>query len=52
MRRAKERWIRCGPCAKAGADVNLADPDGSTALLLAIENGHYDTAAMLLRQRR
>jgi ankyrin repeat protein len=32
----------------AGADVNLADPDGSTALLLAIVNGHYDTASLLI----
>ena len=33
---------------QAGADVNLADPDGTTALLFAISNGHYDTAAVLL----
>src|SRR5206468_15597 len=32
---------------KAGADVNLADPDGTTALVFAIINGHYDTAVML-----
>ena len=31
----------------AHADLNLADPDGTTALMLAIMNGHYDTAAML-----
>ena len=33
--------------AEAGADLNLTDPDGTTALELAILNGHYDTAAML-----
>jgi len=32
---------------EAGADLNLADPDGTTALVLAIINGHFDTAAML-----
>ncbi len=36
-------------CA-AGADVNLADPDGTTALELAILNGHYDTAALLVER--
>jgi ankyrin repeat protein len=30
-----------------GASLNLTDPDGSTALVLAIINGHYDTAALL-----
>ncbi len=30
-----------------GASLNLTDPDGSTALLIAIINSHYDTAAML-----
>jgi ankyrin len=33
---------------KAGADVNLADPDSSTPLLVAILNAHYDLAAILL----
>ena len=31
----------------AGAKVNLTDPDGTTALNIAIINQHYDTAAML-----
>ncbi len=31
----------------AGADLNLTDPDSTTALVLAIINSHYDTAAML-----
>jgi ankyrin repeat protein len=34
--------------ADAGANLNLAEPDGATALVLAIINSHYDTAAMLL----
>ncbi|HEY4361347.1 MAG TPA: ankyrin repeat domain-containing protein [Bryobacteraceae bacterium] len=31
-----------------GAQVNAADPDGATALVLAIINYHYDFAALLL----
>lgn len=34
--------------AEAHADLNLTDPDGTTALVLAIINAHYDTAVMLL----
>ncbi len=34
--------------AETGADLNLADPDGTTALVLAIINAHYDLAAALL----
>jgi ankyrin repeat protein len=33
--------------AEGSADLNLADPDGTTAIQLAILNGHFDTAAML-----
>ena len=33
-----------------GAAVNLTDPDGATALVLAIINYHYDFAAMLLER--
>jgi ankyrin repeat protein len=32
----------------AGADLNVRDPDGTTALLLAIINSQYDFAAMLI----
>jgi ankyrin repeat protein len=31
----------------AGATLNLIDPDGTTAMVVAIINGHYDVAAML-----
>jgi ankyrin repeat protein len=34
--------------AKAGAEVNAVDPDGTTPLMLAIMNSHYDTAQALL----
>ena len=34
--------------ADSGADLNLVDPDGTTALTLAIINGHFDTAVALL----
>ena len=36
--------------ADAGAQLNLADPDGVTPLHLAILNGHYDTAALLIEK--
>ena len=34
--------------ADAGADLNLADPDGTTPLILAIVNAKFDTAVALL----
>jgi ankyrin repeat protein len=36
--------------ADAGADLNLADSDGTTALVLAIMNAQYDVAGLLLDQ--
>src|SRR5215831_11870896 len=36
--------------AEGGASLNLTDPDGTSALLLAIMNSHYDTAAVLLEK--
>lgn len=42
----------CAACvtvlAKAGADVNAADPDGYTPLIFALMNGHYDAAGALV----
>jgi ankyrin repeat protein len=34
--------------AETGANLNLTDPDGTSALVLAIINAHYDLAAMLI----
>ncbi len=34
--------------AESGASLDLTDPDGTSALILAIINGHFDTAALLL----
>jgi len=36
--------------AEAGADLNLTDPDGTTALVFAIINGHFDLARMLVEK--
>jgi ankyrin repeat protein len=33
---------------ECGADLNVADPDGTPALTLAIINGHYDLATLLI----
>ena len=44
----------CVECAKSlvegGADLNLADPEQVSPLLLAILNGHYDLAAYLIQK--
>jgi len=34
--------------AEAGVDLNLTEPDGTNALLMALINAHYDAAAFLL----
>jgi ankyrin repeat protein len=36
--------------ADAGADLNLVDPDGATALVFATINGHFDLARMLVEK--
>jgi ankyrin repeat protein len=36
--------------AKGKADLDLKDPEGTTALMLAINNAHYDVAALLIEQ--
>ena len=44
----------CLECAqllvKAGADPNLADPDGVSPLLMATLNFHFDIAAFLIKR--
>jgi ankyrin repeat protein len=43
----------CAPCVEnllaAGADPDSEDPDRETPLLLALENMHFDTAALLVK---
>jgi uncharacterized protein len=34
----------------AGADLNLADPDGTSALVMSIVNMHFDTATLLIEK--
>jgi ankyrin repeat protein len=36
--------------ADAGADMNLTDPEGSTAMVVAIINAHFDLASMLVHK--
>jgi uncharacterized protein len=36
--------------ADAGADLDAADPDGTSALVFAIINGHFDLAQLLLEK--
>jgi ankyrin repeat protein len=36
--------------AEAGADLNATDPDGTSALNMAIINAHYDVAALLVEK--
>lgn len=39
-----------GVLLDAGADPDLTDPDGATAIVLAVINAHYDLAAFLLER--
>ena len=49
MYAARENAIDAGRAlASNGATLDLTDPDGATALVIAIINAHYDFAAMLL----
>ena len=46
---AREGCIACiGALLEAGADIDLDDPDGSTALIMALLNRHWDTAKFLI----
>jgi ankyrin repeat protein len=49
MYAARENALEAGRAlASAGANLDLADPDGSTALVIAIINANYEFAAFLL----
>jgi ankyrin repeat protein len=49
MYAARENSLDAGRVlVKAKAALNLVDPDGATALVIAIINAHYEFAAMLL----
>jgi uncharacterized protein len=48
---AREGCVECAKSLAEGhADLNLADPEQVSPLLLAILNGHYDLAAYLIRK--
>ncbi len=48
---AREGCIACArELLKAGADIDLPDPDQSTPLLVALMNLHFDFALMLIEQ--
>ena len=47
---ARENALDAGKALiEGGADLDLADPDGATALVIAIINAHYEFAALLLQ---
>ena len=47
---ARENALDAGiALLEGGASLDLADPDGATALVVAIINAHYDFAALLLQ---
>ena len=49
MYAARENALEAGRALiDAGADLDLTDPDGATALVLAILNAHYEFAALVL----
>ncbi|HEX4137175.1 MAG TPA: ankyrin repeat domain-containing protein [Bryobacteraceae bacterium] len=48
---AREGCVECEKVlAAAGANLNLADPDGITPMVNAIINGHYDAAGFLVER--
>ena len=48
---AREGCLECATMlADAGADLNLADPEGISPLLMAVMNARYDLAAYLIRR--
>ena len=50
MRRAKGAVDAARALAESGANLDLTDPEGTTALIVAIINGHYDVAAVLVEK--
>jgi ankyrin repeat protein len=50
MYAAREGALEAGAAlAAGGADLDLVDPDGATALVIAIINGHYEFTEFLLQ---
>jgi ankyrin repeat protein len=48
---AREGCVECATLlADAGANLNLADPEGISPLLMAVINMHFDLAAVLIRR--
>jgi ankyrin repeat protein len=48
---AREGCVECATMLiEAGANINLADPEGISPLLLAVMNMHFDLAAALIRK--
>jgi ankyrin repeat protein len=48
---AREGCVECARMlADAGADLNLADPEGISPLLLAVINDHWDLAQFLIKK--
>jgi ankyrin repeat protein len=48
---AREGCMECAKhLAEAGANLNLADPEEVSPLLLSVLNGHYDLAAYLIQK--
>jgi ankyrin repeat protein len=46
---ARESCVACvDVLAKAGADLNIVDPERHTALIVALINGHFDVAGRLI----
>ena len=48
---ARAGCLECIPALlKAGADINLPDPEGVTPLMVAIDNSNFDLASYLLKK--
>ena len=48
---ARQGCVECERVlARAGADINAADPNNITPLVMALINAHYDAAAFLIEQ--